>query len=54
LKRCVPSPEMLTFSSKTRAAFMSYLIDYYYPVMGNIGDDGTMPPAELKKIISRL
>ena len=54
LKKCVSSPEILTFSPKTRAAFMSYLIDYYYPLIGNIGDDSTMPPAELQKIISRL
>jgi capsular polysaccharide export protein len=54
LKKCVSSPELLTFSPETRAAFMSYLIDYYYPVMGNIGDDGIIPPAELQKIIARL
>lgn len=54
LFECLSNPEALSYREETRSAFLSYLLDEYYPDIYEIKSDGSLRDTEVLKIRSRL
>jgi capsular polysaccharide export protein len=54
LSSALSDPGALSFDPATRAAFLSFLADTYYPMLNRDAADGTLHPDEAAKVTARL
>lgn len=54
LKKAFEQPGEIDYDPHTRACFLSFLTEYYYPCLDRNGPDGGLHPAEVEKLRSRL